>query len=76
MTQSLAIGGSGFPSGYFIVKSIASGRVLDVLGDGVEDGTDVALWPEKGSSLVESEDLIVVDIGWLLSASMFRFPES
>jgi len=62
MTQSLAIGGSGFPSGYFVVKSIANGRVLDVLGDGVEDGTDVALWPEKESSLVESEGCLLLTL--------------
>ncbi|KAG9222364.1 hypothetical protein CCMSSC00406_0002699 [Pleurotus cornucopiae] len=44
----------GFPPGYFIVRSIASNRLLDVTNDDVEDGTEIVLWPEKDSSLVES----------------------
>jgi len=44
----------GFPPGYFIIKSVASSRVLDVAGDAIEDGTDVLLWVEKEKSLVES----------------------
>jgi hypothetical protein len=44
----------GFPSGYFIIKSVASNRVLDVAGDAIEDGAEVLLWLEKEKSLVES----------------------
>ncbi|KAJ3575227.1 hypothetical protein NP233_g1225 [Leucocoprinus birnbaumii] len=43
----------GFPPGYFVIQSVANTRVLDVQGDEVEDGTDIALWPEKEKSLVE-----------------------
>ncbi|KDQ31259.1 hypothetical protein PLEOSDRAFT_1088710 [Pleurotus ostreatus PC15] len=45
----------GFPPGYFIIRSIASNRLLDVTNDDVEDGTEIVLWPEKDSSLVECE---------------------
>lgn len=44
----------GFPLGYFVIRSAASNRVLDVSDDSIEDGADVLLWPEKESSLVES----------------------
>ncbi|KAF8628219.1 hypothetical protein AX15_004007 [Amanita polypyramis BW_CC] len=44
----------GFPAGYFVIKSMVSGRVLDVAGDEIEDGTEVLLWMEKEKSLVES----------------------
>ncbi|KAL4069807.1 WD40-repeat-containing domain protein [Scleroderma yunnanense] len=44
----------GFPPGYFVIRSLATGRLWDVSGDGVEDGTEVVLWPEKEHSLVES----------------------
>ncbi|PFH52344.1 hypothetical protein AMATHDRAFT_74390 [Amanita thiersii Skay4041] len=44
----------GFPHGYFVIKSIACNRVLDVAGDEVEDSTAVLLWPEKEKSLVET----------------------
>ncbi|KAJ6601263.1 WD40 repeat-like protein [Mycena vulgaris] len=44
----------GFPTGYFIVRSIASNRLLDVTMDSIEDGTDVVLWPEKDTSIVET----------------------
>lgn len=44
----------GFPAGYFVVRSIASNRLLDIEGDGIEDGSEVLLWPEKEKSLVES----------------------
>ncbi|KAF8203785.1 hypothetical protein BJ912DRAFT_941059 [Pholiota molesta] len=53
MTQTI-IETSGFPAGYFIVRSVASKRLLDVAGDGIEDGTEIVLWPEKEKSLVES----------------------
>ena len=46
---------SGFPAGYFVIRSVAAARLLDVSGDEVEDGTEIALWPEKEKSLVESK---------------------
>ncbi|KDR85585.1 hypothetical protein GALMADRAFT_234533 [Galerina marginata CBS 339.88] len=54
MTQTSDIDTSGFPPGYFIIRSVASNRLLDVTLDDIEDGTEVALWPEKEKSLVES----------------------
>ncbi|KAF9486329.1 hypothetical protein BDN70DRAFT_916172 [Pholiota conissans] len=53
MTQTI-IETSGFPAGYFVVRSVASNRLLDVTADDIEDGTEIALWPEKEKSLVES----------------------
>ncbi|KAJ8508778.1 hypothetical protein ONZ45_g8988 [Pleurotus djamor] len=44
----------GFPAGYFIIRSVASNRILDVENDDVEDGTEIILYPEKDTSLVES----------------------
>ncbi|KAJ7665090.1 hypothetical protein DFH06DRAFT_1186604 [Mycena polygramma] len=44
----------GFPPGYFVIRSVASQRLLDVSMDDIEDGTEVLLWPEKDSSIVES----------------------
>ncbi|OBZ68611.1 putative agmatinase 1 [Grifola frondosa] len=44
----------GFPPGYFVLRSVANGRVLDVNSDMVEDGTEIILWPETETSLVES----------------------
>lgn len=44
----------GFPPGYFIIRSVATERLLDVDQDQVEDGSDLVLWPEKEYSLVES----------------------
>lgn len=43
----------GFPPGYFVIRSVATGRLWDVSSDEVEDGTPVILWPEKEQSLVE-----------------------
>jgi hypothetical protein len=45
---------NGFPPGYFVIRSLANGRMLDVEMDKAADGTPVLLWPEKESSLVES----------------------
>ncbi len=45
----------GFPSGYFIIKNVASNKVLDVQGDMVEDGAPVILYRETETSLVEGE---------------------
>ncbi|KAJ7157164.1 WD40 repeat-like protein [Mycena filopes] len=44
----------GFPPGYFIIRSVASNRLLDVTMDDIEDGTEVVLWPEKDTSIVET----------------------
>jgi len=43
----------GFPSGYFIIRSLSAGRLFDIELDDVNDGAEVILWPEKESSLVE-----------------------
>ena len=55
MTQTADIDSTGFPPGYFIVRSVASDRLLDVSFDDIEDGTEIGLWPEKEKSLVESQ---------------------
>jgi hypothetical protein len=55
MTQTADIDSTGFPPGYFIVRSVASDRLLDVTFDEIEDGTGIGLWPEKEKSLVESQ---------------------
>lgn len=47
----------GFPPGYFVIRSVATNRVLDVQSDEVEDGTELLLWSEKESSLVEGLSL-------------------
>jgi WD repeat-containing protein 23 len=44
----------GFPPGYFVVRNIATNRLLDIENDQVEDSTEIILWPEKEYSLVES----------------------
>jgi hypothetical protein len=54
MTADLLLETYGFPPGYFVIRSVASNRLLDVSADDIEDGTEVLLWPEKESSLVES----------------------
>lgn len=54
MTQTSDIDTFGFPAGYFILRSVGSNRLLDVTLDDIEDGTEIALWPEKEKSLVES----------------------
>ncbi|KAI5122356.1 hypothetical protein M0805_004114 [Coniferiporia weirii] len=43
----------GFPQGYFVIRSIATNRLLDVEADDVEDGAEIVLWPAKETSLVE-----------------------
>lgn len=52
----------GFPPGYFIIKNVASERLLDIDMDMVEDGTRAILWPETETSLVEGA-LVVVPSG-------------
>ncbi|KAF8079013.1 hypothetical protein FPV67DRAFT_1444215 [Lyophyllum atratum] len=44
----------GFPTGYFVLRNIATNRVLDVTGDGIEDGTEIILWSDNDTSLVET----------------------
>jgi hypothetical protein len=55
MAQTADVDISGFPVGYFIIKSAATGRVFDVYLNEIEDGTDIVLSPEKEKSMVESE---------------------
>ncbi|KAG6897967.1 hypothetical protein C0992_008357 [Termitomyces sp. T32_za158] len=43
----------GFPPGYFIIRNLATHRVLDVERDQIEDGTEVILWAETETALVE-----------------------
>lgn len=44
---------TGFPAGYFVIRSVATCRLWDVDADEIEDGTEIILWPEKEKSLVE-----------------------
>ncbi|KAG6868494.1 hypothetical protein C0993_002032 [Termitomyces sp. T159_Od127] len=44
----------GFPPGYFIIRNLATNRVLDVEKDQIEDGTEVILWAETETALVEA----------------------
>ena len=53
MTQGADTDSTGFPPGYFVVRSVASGRLLDVTMDDIENGTGIGLWPEKEKSLVK-----------------------
>jgi hypothetical protein len=45
----------GFPLGDFLLRSVSSGRMLDVSSDSVQDGAPIILWPEKDNSLVEGK---------------------
>ncbi|KAF9270722.1 hypothetical protein L218DRAFT_915020 [Marasmius fiardii PR-910] len=48
-------GTNGFPEGYFIIRSAANNiRVFDIAGSSTEDGSNLVLWTNKESSLVES----------------------
>jgi len=44
---------TGFPSGHFLIKSLAADRVLDVELNNDKDGALVIAWPELESSWVE-----------------------
>ena len=59
MTETADIDNTGFPPGYFIIRSVASDRLLDVTMDDTEDGTEIGLWPEKEKSLVDSQYLSI-----------------
>ncbi|CAE7088061.1 unnamed protein product [Rhizoctonia solani] len=43
---------SGFPTGYFVIKNCANGRLLDVATNSAQDGTPLVLWTAKENSLV------------------------
>ncbi|GBE77656.1 hypothetical protein SCP_0105370 [Sparassis crispa] len=43
----------GFPSGYFLIRSVPTNRVFDVTEGFVADSTEVILWPETETSMVE-----------------------
>lgn len=45
----------GFPPGYFVIRSVASGRLLDVEMGWNDDGTQLILYTENEKSLVDSE---------------------
>ena len=61
----------GFPPGYFIIKSVACDRVLDINGDEIEDGTEVILWVETEKSLVESKDCFL----WVKLSGLAQLPQ-
>ena len=44
----------GFPTGYFLIKSLATGRLLEIYQNEAKDNSPVALWPVREQSLVES----------------------
>jgi len=44
----------GFPTGYFLIRSMATGKVLDVSTNDTSDGTPLVLWNEKEKSLVST----------------------
>ncbi|KAH9835897.1 WD40-repeat-containing domain protein [Rhodofomes roseus] len=44
----------GFPPGYFIIRSVATGRLLDVEMGWADDGTQMILYTENETSLVDS----------------------
>ena len=69
MTETADIDNTGFPPGYFIIRSVASDRLLDVTMDDTEDGTEIGLWPEKEKSLVDSQLRFLYSLaGWWLTA--------
>ena len=43
----------GFPPGFFVIKNVATGRVLDIESGMVGDGAPVILWPETETFLVD-----------------------
>lgn len=53
MTMTTGDEDYGFPAGYFVVRSAASDRLLDVAGEATKDGSELILYPEKEKSLVE-----------------------
>jgi DDB1- and CUL4-associated factor 11 len=45
---------TGFPPGYFVIRSVATGKLLDVRGGQTADGTEIILFPGTDNSLVDS----------------------
>lgn len=45
----------GFPPGYFLIRSVVTGRLLDVEMGWSEDGTQLILYTENETSLVDCE---------------------
>ncbi|KAG8695082.1 hypothetical protein FRC09_009407 [Ceratobasidium sp. 395] len=45
---------SGFPTGYFVIRNCATGRLLDIATNSAADGTRAVLWTPKDNSLVLS----------------------
>ncbi|KAG8745257.1 hypothetical protein FRC10_008430 [Ceratobasidium sp. 414] len=43
---------SGFPTGYFVIRNVATGKLLDVATHSSADGIHLVLWPPKENSLV------------------------
>lgn len=76
MVHSLMIDDHGFPHGYFVIRSVATNRLLDVQGDCVEDGTEIVLWPEKEGSLVEGPLVPIIKPFVLIHAPGFRDPNA
>jgi hypothetical protein len=58
-TAALDGNARGFPLGYFCIRSIATGKLLDVPMNETRDGQEIILYTEKEKSLVESEQLSV-----------------
>lgn len=50
----------GFPPGYFLLRSVANRRLLDVAQSKSTDGTPMILWPETETSLVQSKFLLAM----------------
>lgn len=61
MTATTDVDNHGFPQGYFVIRSVAMNRLLDVKMDESEDGTEVLLFPQREQSLVECTLLLSVD---------------
>jgi hypothetical protein len=60
-SKSTSSNDCGFPPGYFVLRSVSSGRMLDVSSDSFQDGSPIILWPEKDNSLVEGKLAIACD---------------
>lgn len=49
---------NGFPPGYFVIRSVASDRIIDVAADSYEDDAPIILFPSTESSLVECAEVV------------------
>ena len=58
----------GFPPGYFVIRNVATNRLLDVQSDMVEDGTPIILYLETEGSLVEGKVIFTPSRVLLLNA--------